>query len=112
MSENKKTTNQAPRGHGGMNVGLDKPKEIKKTLFRLLAYLKPRGFKIISVFILAILGTAFAVLGPKVMGNTITVLFDGAYDLMQGTPGAAIDFNAVGRSEEHTSELQSRFDIV
>lgn len=97
MSENKKTTNQAPRGHGGMNVGLDKPKEIKKTLFRLLAYLKPRGFKIISVFILAILGTAFAVLGPKVMGNTITVLFDGAYDLMQGTPGAAIDFNAVGQ---------------
>lgn len=97
MSENKKTTNQAPRGHGGMNVGLDKPKEIKKTLFRLLAYLKPRGLKIISVFILAILGTAFAVLGPKVMGNTITVLFDGAYDLMQGTPGAAIDFNAVGQ---------------
>src|SRR5699024_5970899 len=44
-----------------------------------------------------ILGTAFAVLGPKVMGNTITVLFDGAYDLMQGTPGAAIDFNAVGQ---------------
>ncbi len=97
MSKVNKTTNQAPRGHGGMMVGLEKPKNIKKTLFRLLGYLKPRNFKIMSVIILAILGTSFAVIGPKVMGNTITVLFEGSYDLLSGVPGAAIDFNAVGQ---------------
>lgn len=97
MSKENKTTSQAPRGHGGMMVGLEKPKNIKKTLFRLLGYLKPRNFKIMSVIILAILGTAFAVIGPKIMGNTITVLFEGSYDLLSGVPGAAIDFNAVGQ---------------
>src|SRR5690625_3789060 len=79
-----------------MLVGLDKPKNFKKTFRRLLAYLKPRQIGLLFVFIAAILGTVFSVIGPKVMGNTITVLFDGAYAKFQGVPGAAIDFQKVG----------------
>lgn len=97
MSKDNKTTNQAPREYDEKNNGLSKPKNAKETLFRLLNYLKPRNFKLLSVFILAIFGTAFAVYGPKVMGDAITVLFDGVSELMQNIPGAAIDFSAVGR---------------
>lgn len=80
------------RGHGGMLVGLEKPKHFKRTLFRLLGYLKPRAMPIIFVFLLAILGTVFSVFGPKVMGMAINVLFEGVYGNSTG-----IDFNKVAQ---------------
>src|SRR5690625_4780961 len=139
-----------PRGHGGMMMGLDKPKNFKKTFKRLLTYLNPHRLSLFFVLIAAIFGTVFNVIGPKVMGNTITVIFDGAYAKLQGISGVAIDFAMVGklllllaslylfasffqfiqqfimasvaqktvyqlredRSEEHTSELQSRGHLV
>lgn len=84
-----------PRGHGGMLVGLDKPKDFKKTFQRLVTYLKPRRISLMFVLVAAILGTVFSVIGPMVMGNTITVLFEGAYAKFQGVPGAAIDFSKI-----------------
>ncbi|WP_240377069.1 ABC transporter ATP-binding protein [Bacillus piscicola] len=84
---------QAPRGHGGLQVQQQKPEDFKGTFRRLLGYLVPRRKRLITVFFAAILGTAFAILAPKVMGDTITVIFEGAYAKLQGTPGAAINFN-------------------
>ncbi|WP_106496416.1 ABC transporter ATP-binding protein [Lentibacillus sp. Marseille-P4043] len=74
-----------------------KPKDFKGTFRRLLGYLVPRKKRLITVFFAAILGTVFTILGPKVMGNTITVLFDGAYAKLQGTPGAEINFGKIAR---------------
>ncbi|MGY0691903.1 ABC transporter ATP-binding protein [Virgibacillus sp. FSP13] len=74
-----------------------KPKDFKGTFRRLLGYLAPRKKRLITVFFAAILGTVFTILGPKVMGNTITVLFDGAYAKLQGTPGAEINFEKIAR---------------
>lgn len=93
----KKKQESAPRGHGGMYVGLDKPKDFKGAFRRLLQYLRPRRTGLIIVFLAAVLGTAFNVIGPAVMGQTITVLFDGAYEKMQGIAGAAIDFPKVAQ---------------
>ncbi|MEI3607416.1 ABC transporter ATP-binding protein [Pseudogracilibacillus sp. SE30717A] len=87
-----KHSSSGPRGHGGMLVAGEKPKNFKKTFRRLLAYLKPHKNSLLLVFGAAILGTVFSVIGPKVMGDTITVLFEGAYAKFQGIPGAAIDF--------------------
>lgn len=92
-----KRQHQGPRGHGGMLVGLDKPKNFKKTFKRLLTYLQPRKAQLLLVFIAAILGTVFAVLGPKVMGNAITVLFEGAYGTFQGTSNTGIDFDKIAQ---------------
>lgn len=97
MTKNPKRQQSAPRGHGGMFVGLEKPKNFKVTFRRLLTYLKPHRVSILLVFFAAILGTAFAVLGPKVMGNSITVLFEGAYEKFQGVPNAAIDFPKIAQ---------------
>ena len=37
------------------------------------------------------------IVGPKIMGNAITELFEGAYGQMTGVPEAAIDFNTIGK---------------
>lgn len=91
--------NQAGFGRGNqmMMGGGSKAKDFKGTLRRLLTYLKPRQGQLIIVFIAAILSTVFSVIGPKVMGNAITELFEGAYGKFQGVPDASINFNAIGK---------------
>ncbi len=89
-----------PMGHpggGNMMVGGQKAKDFKGTLRRLLTYLKPRRKQLIAVFIAAIISTIFSILGPKIMGNAITELFEGAYGKFKGTAGAGIDFDKIGQ---------------
>src|SRR5699024_7263234 len=66
----------------------------KRTLKRLLGYLAPRKKRILIVFFATILSTVFAIFAPKVMGDTITVVFEGAYRELTGS-GAGIDFTKV-----------------
>ena len=72
-----------------------KVRNSKKTLMRLLGYLAPRWKRIFVVLVATILSTVFTVLGPKVMGDTITIVFNGAYAKLTGT-GEGIDFGKVG----------------
>ncbi len=66
------------------------------TLKRLLGYLAPRRTRLVVVLIAVMLSTLFAVLGPKVMGNTVTEVFEGAYAKLTGT-GEGVDFVQVGK---------------
>src|SRR5699024_2027888 len=86
----------AHHGHGKGPVPDQKPKQFKATLMRLLRYLKPRTLRITIVFIAGIIGTFFTIFAPKVMGDTITVVFEGAYNKLHGS-GGGIDFTEVGR---------------
>ena len=45
------------------------------------------------------------IVGPKIMGNAITELFEGAYGKFTGVPGAAIDFDAIGKLTPFTSRF-------
>ncbi|MBS4195269.1 ABC transporter ATP-binding protein [Lederbergia citri] len=78
-----------PRRHGGgppyMMPG-EKPKEFKKTLKRLVGYLKPRKYQLILVAIAAIFSTLFNVISPKLLGNATTSIFSSI------TKGIGIDF--------------------
>lgn len=67
------------QGGPGGNIGrpVEKAKNFKGTLLRLLRYLRPRRIKLGMVFIFAILSTVFSILGPKIMGNATTKLFEG-----------------------------------
>lgn len=87
----------APRGHGGMFVGLEKPKNFKVTFRRLLTYLRPFRFRLTFVFLIAVLGTAFSVIGPIVMGKTITITFEGAYDAVSNSAARGVDFALVAK---------------
>lgn len=97
MSQNK-TSSSRKRGATDRDARTpgQKPKNFKGTFMRLLSYLKPRRKRIFFVFIAAILSTVFMILGPKIMGNTITVVFEGAYAKLTGS-GTGIDFTKVGQ---------------
>ncbi|SDM74573.1 ATP-binding cassette, subfamily B [Fictibacillus solisalsi] len=84
-------------GGGSMLMMGQKAKNFKGTLLRLLSYLKPRKRKLVAVFIAAIISTVFVIIGPKITGKAITVLFEGAYGKYKGIPGAAIDFEKIGQ---------------
>src|SRR5690625_6196421 len=72
------------------------PSHSKGTLIRLLRYLRPRRKRLTVVLLATILSTLFTILGPKVMGDTITVVFEGAYAKLTGT-GTGIDFTKVSQ---------------
>jgi ATP-binding cassette subfamily B multidrug efflux pump len=92
-----------PRG-GPMGFGrgpAEKPKDLRGTIRRLVAYFGPRRRKIGIVMLLAALSTAFSIVGPKLMGKVTTRLFEGlmgkfaAAYLHQPLPG--VDFAYIGR---------------
>ena len=73
-------------GHGPGAMHGEKPKEFKKTLWRLLTYLKPRKFQLIFVAIAAAFSTLFNVITPKLLGDATTSIFESV------TTGTGIDF--------------------
>lgn len=56
------------RGHG---MGIEKAKNVRGTLRRLLAYFRRYRTPLVLVFVLATFGTAMALLGPYLMGLAI-----------------------------------------
>ena len=89
---------RGPGGGPGIRMGMplgrpvEKAKDFKGTLRRLMGYLRPHLAQLIIVFVMAILSTIFTIAGPKIMGRATTALFKGLMLRMQGVPGASIDF--------------------
>jgi len=81
--------------HGPMMPG-EKAKNFKATMKTLVTYLKPYQAAIILTLFLSVLGTVFSIIGPKLVGNATTKLFQGVAAKITGTPGAGIDFNYIG----------------
>lgn len=82
-------------GHGGMGRVVEKPKDFKGTMRRVLAYLQGYKALLVLVGIFAIASTVFNILGPKVLSTATTEVFEGALAKQQGTGG--IDFAIVSR---------------
>ncbi len=84
-------------GHGpGMGSGVpsEKAKDFAGTLRRLLAYFAPQRGRLLLVLVTAVIGTAFNVVGPKVLGLATTRLFRGLVFKMQGI--GFVDFAYIG----------------
>ncbi|RCX16657.1 ATP-binding cassette subfamily B protein [Fontibacillus phaseoli] len=82
-------------GGPGMGMPVEKAKNFKGTLKRLIRYLQPHKYQLGAVLVMAILSTLFSIFSPKVMGKATTKLFEGIIAKMQGVPGATIDFHYV-----------------
>ncbi len=89
------------RGGGMMNPHMagmgpaDKPSDFKGTLRKLIAYLGPYTWKIVFVLLLAAGSTVFTIVGPKILGNATTTLFEGLIAQLTGT--GSVDFTAIAR---------------
>ncbi len=73
--ENKFTPQRSDHHRGGpggaIGMPVEKAKNFKGTLKRLIIYLKPHAFKLSIVFIFAIASTTFTIASPKIMGRAI-----------------------------------------
>jgi ATP-binding cassette subfamily B protein len=81
----------------GPGMPVQKAKDFRGTLFRLLGYFRPQKYQLIAVVAAAVLGTIFNVVGPKILGLATTKLFAGVVAKMQGVPGAHVDFGYIER---------------
>ena len=79
-------------GMMGMGMGLPapKPQDFRGSLRRLALHLRPDAGLIVLVVLLAIVSVTFAVIGPKILGNAINIIFEGAISkgLPAGTSGS------------------------
>ena len=81
-------------GHGpGSMANVEKPKDMKGTLRKLLAFMGRYKALLFVVLFFAVLSTVFNIVGPKVLSLATTELFNGIMAKIQGTGG--IDFWAI-----------------
>ena len=78
-------------GHGGprMMAG-EKAKDFKGSMAKLIRYMSKYKFRFVIMFVFAIAGTVFNIVGPKILGKATTELFNGLVAKIGGTGG--IDF--------------------
>lgn len=96
MSENRELT-QRPRRRGPMGRGMqpgEKPKDLKKSVEKLMQYIAKYKIGIFVVMLFAAFSTIFNVAGPKILGKATTALSEGLMKKIQGT--GSIDFHKIG----------------
>ena len=70
-------------GNGNMNVS-EKAKDFKGTAKRLIKYLSEYKISIFVVLIFAVISTVFTIIGPKVLGQATTELYNGLINVIAG----------------------------
>lgn len=90
-----KPTQMLGRGPGSMGRPTEKAKNFKGSLRRLVGFLRPYRTSMLAVLGMAVLSTLFSVVGPKILGNAITILFNGVVSVARHVPGASIDYAGV-----------------
>lgn len=127
-NNNLETKPQRRRGGGGGRraMPVEKAKDFKGTLKRLIAYLKPQAVPLLMVIIFTTLSVIFTIFAPRIMGEATNELFEGVMSkylpadmtkeqaiaelkakgqdqlaemlsAMDVTPGKGVDFNALLR---------------
>ena len=79
----------------GPGAPTEKAKNFKGTLFSLLKYMGIYKIALLFVMIFAVGSTIFTVVGPKILGNATTELFNGLIAKISGT--GSIDFDKIGK---------------
>ena len=96
MSENRELR-QRPQRRGPMGRGMqpgEKPKDLEKSVKKLMQYIAKYKIGIFVVMLFAAFSTIFNVAGPKILGKATTALSEGLMKKIQGT--GSIDFHKIG----------------
>jgi len=88
---------RGPGGPGGRGPGrvVEKPKNFKKSLKRLIRYITAYRAQLLVVAVLTVCSTVFSVQGPKILGDATTEVYAGVMRRAAGQGG--VDFEALGR---------------
>ena len=84
---------RGPMGGRGMRP-TEKAKDFKGAMGKLFRYMGRYKLRFVMVFIFAIAGTIFNIVGPKILGKATTELYTGLVAKVNGTGG--IDFTKIG----------------
>jgi ATP-binding cassette subfamily B protein len=77
-------------------VSGDKPSNFGNVAKRLLGYFRPYRKKVIMMFIFAVLGVAFLISGPRLLGHSTDIIIRGiVYDSTGNIAEAQINFDAL-----------------
>ena len=72
--------NRGPKGPGVMAI--EKAKDFKGTVRKLFKSMSKYKIQLILIFVLAIASTIFSIVGPKILGNATTELFNGLMKML------------------------------
>ena len=75
----------------GPGMQVEKAKDFKGTLKKLLYYMSDYKIGLIIVILFAVASTIFSIIGPKILGNTITELSEGFVRKITGLGGINFD---------------------
>lgn len=81
-------------GHGAAMGRGEKAKDFKGSMGKLFRYMGRYKFRFALMFLFAVAGTVFNIVGPKILGKATTELFEGLVSKVKGTGG--IDFEKIG----------------
>lgn len=100
MAEDRKIHTGRPHrgpggGPGGPGMPAEKAKNFKGTIQKLVAYMGKYKVAIFAVMLFAVAGTAFNIIGPKILSRATTELFNGLVEKIAGT--GSINFEKIGR---------------
>ena len=97
MSNKKGMKRPGGMGGGHMKMGQEKAKDFKGTMKKLISYLSSYKLAILLVIVFAIGSSVFNIVGPKILGNATTKLFEGLVSKVSNS-GGGIDFDAIFRT--------------
>lgn len=85
---------RGPMGHGPM-MGGEKAKDFKGSMGKIIGFMKkPKYiFRLVIMLVCAIAGTTFNIIGPTILGNATTEIFNGLVNKINGVGG--IDFDKI-----------------
>lgn len=95
MSEHTVKPQRRPHGPGAHMMPGEKAKDFKGTAFKLLKNMGAYKFGLIAAVIFAVGGTAFNIIGPKILSKATTELFNGMMAKVTGTGG--VNFIRIGQ---------------
>lgn len=78
-------------------MGQEKAKDFKGTMKKLISYLSSYKLAILLVIVFAIGSSVFNIVGPKILGNATTKIFEGLVSKVSNS-GGGIDFDAIFRT--------------
>ena len=89
-----------PMGGGGHGHGpgrvVEKPKDFKGTMLKLLGYVGKHKIAVFFAIAFAMCSVLFNIVGPKILGEVTTKLYEGLVAKVAGT--GSVDFDWIGRT--------------